>query len=181
MSGATLSFTETDVFETLRGLLLTMVPAGVEIIRAQVNRVAEPKGTDFIVMTQVLRTRLSTNVDTYSDGFPNDPSVKNALQSTRLDIQIDVHGPASADNTQIISTLFRDDFSTDYFDRSGIDAQALYASDPQQVPFLNGEEQWESRWTMDLSIQINQVVQVGQEFADKLVAGLIDVDVVFPP
>jgi hypothetical protein len=188
---ASLSFTEADVFETLRGLLLTMVPSGVEIIRAQVNRTPSPKIADYIVMTQILRTRLSTNVDTYNDGFPGGPSVKNALQSTQLDIQIDVHGPASAENTQIISTLFRDDYSTDFFDHSGIDAQALYASDPRQVPFVNGESQWESRWCMDLSIQVNQVVQVPQDFAATVVispvptgdplTGMIDIDVRFPP
>ena len=178
---ASVSFSEGDVFQTLRGLLASMVPSGVEIIRAQVNRTPEPKTDSYIVMTLLSRDRLATNVDTYIDGYPANPGLKSAIASTNLTIQLDVHGPTSGDNTQIISTLFRDEFSTSFFDVSGIDAQALYASDPLQIPFINGERQWETRWTIDLCIQVNQVIQVGQEFADQLNAGLINVDRVYPP
>ena len=177
----TVSFSEGDVFTALRGLLASMVPTGVEIIRAQTNRVPEPKGVDFVVMTLLSRDRLATNIDEYIDGYPSNPSIKNAVASTCLTIQIDVHGPASGDNAQTISTLFRDEFSTSFFDASGLDAQALYTSDPRQIPFINGESQWETRWSIDLAIQINQVIQVSQDFADQLDTGLINVDRKFPP
>lgn len=175
------SFSEGDMFQALRGLLASMLPSGIEIIRGQTNRVPEPRGLDFLVMTLLSRDRLATNVDEYTDGYPSAPGIKSAVASTCLTIQIDVHGPASGDNTQTVSTLFRDEFSTSFFDQSGIDAQALYASDPRQVPFINGESQWETRWSIDLSIQVNQLIQVGQDFADTLIVGLINVDRVFPP
>lgn len=178
---ATISFTEGDLFQSLRGLLASMLPTSVEIIRAQINRVPEPRTTDFIVMTLLSRDRLATNIDDYVDGYPLDPSVKNASASTLLTIQLDVHGPNSGENVQIISTLFRDEYATSYFDNSGLDAQALYTSDPMQVPFINGESQWENRWTVDLAIQINQIIQLSQEFADKLNAGIINVDRTYPP
>lgn len=192
MSGA-LSFTENDLFVALRGLLAQMPltgsamvgrviqPAPVEIIRAQVNRVPEPRCLDFIIMTQINRNRLSTNTNTYTDGWPSLPGVAYASQSTQYDIQLDVHGPNSGDNIQVISTLFRDEYATSYFDQQAIDAQALYTSDPHQAPFVNAESQWESRWVITLSLQANIVVQVPQEFADSLVVGIIDVEVVYPP
>lgn len=239
----TLSFTEGDVFTALRGFLVQIMPPKTEIVRAQINRVPEPKSTNFLVLTQILRTRLETNIDSTEDvifhgaiadteltvsgvltgaifvgalidglgvtagtsitGFGSglgdvgtyvvSPSqavsgpvsmyagVSRAMAPTQFDIQIDVHGPAAGDNVQLISTLFRDEFATDYFDNCPIDIQALYASDPRQIPFINGEAQWESRWSIDVSLQVNQVAQVPQQFADTLDVGLIDVDAVFPP
>jgi hypothetical protein len=179
---AALSFTEADIFVVLQALLVQMLPTGIEVVRSQVNRTPEPHGADFITMTPLFRVRLETNTDTYFDGFfTSVPGVKSALAPIRFDVQIDVHGPASGDNAQIISTLWRDEFATSYFDASTIDAQALYASDPRQMAFINAESQFEDRWAVDLSMQVNQVVQLDQQFADHLVTGLIDVDVVYPP
>jgi hypothetical protein len=178
---ATLSFTEADLFVVLQALLVQMLPTGIEVVRSQVNRVPEPQGTNFVTMTPLFRVRLETNADTYVDGFPSAPGVKSALAPTRFDVQIDVHGPASADNVQIISTLWRDEYTTAYFDASPINAQALYASDPRQIAFDNAESQYEDRWSIDLSMQVNQVVQLDQQFAGTLVTGIINVDVVFPP
>lgn len=158
-----------------------MLPTGTDVVRTQVNRVPEPTGPDFVLMTVISRTRLATNQDSYQDGFPDGPEVKFALQETQVDIQLDIHGPASNDNVQIVSTLFRDEYSTSYFDACPFDIQALYTSEPRQIPFVNAESQWEDRWIIDLSLQANQVVQVAQDFFDKVALGLISVDVVYPP
>ena len=40
---------QTDVFTALRSFLLGVLPNGVEVIKGQVNRVAEPQGSDFVV------------------------------------------------------------------------------------------------------------------------------------
>lgn len=179
---ATLNFTENDLFVALRGFLLTILPTTVDIIRAQVNRVPEPANPDFVILNSVGRERLGSNIDTYSDGFPSGPSVLNAMQKIRVTFQVDVHGPSSADNVQIISTFFRDYVATDYFSSlTGADAQVLYASDPKQLPFINAEQQFEDRWSIDLNIQANQVATLPQDFFDQAEAGLINVDVVYPP
>jgi hypothetical protein len=96
--------------------------------------------------------------------------VKQAVQKQQATVQIDVHGPASADNTSLITTLFRDQFGVDAFLASSIDVAPLYASDPRQLPFINGEDQYEDRWSFDLYMQVNVVVQVAQQFADQLKA-----------
>jgi hypothetical protein len=106
---------------------------------------------------------------------------KTMLQPTQVTMQIDVHGPASADNAQIITTAFRDEYAVDRFAESGFDVQPLYAGDPRQVPFLNGEQQVEFRWTIDTVMQANSVLTVPQQFADAIEVGLVSVDVVYPP
>lgn len=58
--------TEADVRTALRSFLMGVLPAGTEIIRAQVNRVASPKKA-FVEMTVLRRERLSFNVDEFTD------------------------------------------------------------------------------------------------------------------
>lgn len=108
--------------------------------------------------------------------------VETLLQPTKVHVQIDVHGPNSADNAQIISTLFRDDYAVEAFEGFGQgDITPLYADDPKQIPFLNAEQQYEDRWVIDAFLQVNAVVTVPQQFADEVDVGLVDVDVVYPP
>ncbi len=63
----TLSLTEAQVLEALRSFLLAVVRPGTEIIKGQNNRVPEPVGDDFVVMTPLLQPRLGTNETSYFD------------------------------------------------------------------------------------------------------------------
>lgn len=227
----TLSLTESQTIAALRSFLLGILPAGIEVIQGQGNRVSEPVGPNFVEMTPLFRERLETNGDTYSDCsftgsiaastltvtalslgviavgatlFGTDVTVgtiiaalgtgtggvgtytvspahtvssqklasgvMNVLQPTKVTVQVDVHGPSSGDNTQIITTLFRDDYAAQAFIASGFDVRPLYASDPHQMPFMNGEQQAEQRWTIDLVMQCNPILTVPQQFAEQLEA-----------
>lgn len=236
----TLDLTEADMMTALRGFLLRVLPAGVEVVKGQGNRVAEPKCENFVVMTPILRTRLATNRDYYDDcaltgsiagtvltvtaveygevriGAPLysttdgmvftgtavtalgtgtggvgtytvSPSqtvasgplyagVGRVQQDTAATVQLDVHGPASADNVQRITTLFRDDYGCQDFEASGFAIQPLYTSEPAQTPFFNGEQQVEYRWTVDAVLEIRPIVQHPQEFADEVEVALDPVD-----
>lgn len=99
-------------------------------------------------------------------------------QNTKIRMQIDVHGPASSDNAQTISTVFRDDVACQFFTVSGIDMQPLHADDPKQIPFQNAEMQWEYRWVIDAELQANQVVSgIPQQF---FTAAVLQLDPVIP-
>lgn len=235
---ATLSLTEAQVLAAMRGFLLTILPAGIEIVQGQINRVPEPAGADYVAITPMMRTRLATNIDTYNDGAFTGAIAGNTLtvsaillgyiapgqsllgagiasgtaiqafgtgtggvgtyvlsgaaqtiasepmfagsklleQPTQVAVQIDVHGPNSADNAQIISTAFRDDYACRAFADTGLDVDPLYADDPKQLPFWNAEQQAENRWSIDAQVQANPIVQVDQQFAAALVMTLIEAD-----
>lgn len=179
-ASVSLDLTETIIFAALRGWLLTKMAPTLAVVMGQVNRVPEPAGDDFIVMWPLLRVRLETNIHTYfaDDNSPL-PDVKTIYQPTRLDVQLDVHGPNSGDNSQIISTLFRDEDATSYFDAGTAAMQALYASDPHQAAFVNAEAQSENRWVIDLSLQINPTVTIPQKFADVVTPTTINVEEVY--
>jgi hypothetical protein len=58
---------DSQIFTALRTFLLGVLPAGVDVLQAQANRVPEPAGADFVLMTPLRRERLETNVDSSAD------------------------------------------------------------------------------------------------------------------
>ena len=235
--------TQSTINARLRSVLLGFLPAGIDVILGQTNRIAEPSGPDFVVFWPTGRRRISTNVDVAVDalfvgaisgavltvtsmnlgaivqGMPIyavagmaagttitafgtgtggagtytvSPSQTFALgtisggsqgvtQATEITIQLDVHGPASAENAQAITTLLRDGYAVDAFLALGSDVQTLYADDPKQIPFISGEQQYETRWVIEAKLQANQVLSTPQQFAGALAVGVVEVEAVFPP
>lgn len=102
------------------------------------------------------------------------------MQPTEFSVQIDVHGPNSADNAQTVTTIFRDWSGVDIFAATGLDVTPLTISDPRQIPFINDSQQYENRWVIDASVQVNPVLRLPQQFADQLSADLIAADNEFP-
>lgn len=60
---------ESEVMTALGAFLLDILPAGVDVIQAQVNRTPEPAGDDFVIMTPRSRMRLETNTDAWEDSI----------------------------------------------------------------------------------------------------------------
>ena len=89
-------------------------------------------------------------------------------QKTELTVQVDIHGPASADNAARVSTFWRSAFCVDLCQGTGGIIAPLYHSDPRQMPFDNAENQVEERWSIDLAMQVDPVVTVPQQFAGTL-------------
>lgn len=105
----------------------------------------------------------------------------DATQYTEMVIQCDVHGPASGDNAQRISTLMRDMYGVQAFQNVMDGIVPLYTDDPRQLPFTNAEQQWEDRWTIDVHLQVNIELVLSQQFAAALTVGVISVEATYPP
>lgn len=86
----------------------------------------------------------------------------------KLTVQVDVHGPNAGDNAQVLATLFRDEYATAAFASYGPDVTPLYADDPKQLGFIDGEKQIEERWSLDVHLQINPTTVVPQQAAAAL-------------
>ncbi len=91
-----------------------------------------------------------------------------ATQETEVTIQADVHGPASADNSARIQTLWRSQTGYAAFQALGCAITPLYTSDPRQLAFDNAEQQVEERWAIDLCMQANIAITTTMQFADML-------------
>ncbi|KAA1013027.1 hypothetical protein FVF58_09560 [Paraburkholderia panacisoli] len=236
----TLSLTESQTLAALRSFIQSVLPASIEVVLAQQNRVAMPQGA-FVAMTPLSRTRLATNVDTYSDcafvgsiagntltvtemslgtiavgatlfgaGITAGTTItaqgtgtggigtyavsqpqtvasevmacgsKSMLQATQVVVQLDLYGPGSADYAQILTTTFRDGYAVDQFASSGFDVAPLHADDANQMPLIDGESQYEERWTIRCTLQCNPSVTVPQQFASSLEASVISVQAQYP-
>lgn len=162
-----LSITPTDdaVLTAVRSLLLAALPSGWEVIAGQANRVPEPQGLNFVVMTPARRTRLSTNTDTWdrSDAAPVSIDIAHDVE---VGFQLDIHGPGGADAGSLISAVLRDAWGVDFLQSTGV--TPLYATDGRQVPFLNAENQYEDRWVIEAAFQIVPTVSTPAEFAATL-------------
>jgi hypothetical protein len=98
------------------------------------------------------------------------------LVATQVTIQLDFHDQdGAADDVQTVMTAFRDNYACEFYTGVGFDIQPLYTSDPMQAPFVNGESQYEDRWTLDLVMQANPVISVPQQYADLLIPTLYEV------
>lgn len=167
-----ISLTEDDFLTALRSFLLAILPNGTEIFQAQNNRVPEPIGPNFIMMTPANRNRLATNEETWD--FTSDTSdAIDAKQSTQFMVQLDLHGPTGSDYAQTVSTVTRSSYGCAAFEGTGI--QPLFATDGNQMPFKNAENQWENRWTMNIALQGNPIVSTPQDFAASLSVTILGV------
>jgi hypothetical protein len=173
-SPPTLSITEEALLTALRGFLLPLFQG--EVIQGQGNQAAMPKG-QFIVMTPMLMVDLSVPVSTFSGQTAVFQSRK------KWSVQLDCYDDAGAahDLATVISTMIRTPYAVDQFAAFGLDMAPLYASDPRNTNMINGESQYQDRWTFEFIGQFNPSLQVTQDAATQLVIGLHEIDTTFPP
>lgn len=117
----------------------------------------------FILMSPMNMTRLSTNIETYTDPITT-IGTADWTQSIQFNVQIDCYGPLSGDWAAIITTLLRSEYATDIM----VNCKPLYATDPQQLALVDGEQQYELRWTFDAAIQYNPSISTPMQFASTL-------------
>lgn len=170
---AQIDATNDAVFAALRAFLLGVLPAGVEVIQTQDNRVPLPiQGLGFVTMNNVHQRRLATNVTGYT------ASTKGVSAATEYQIQLDIYGDASGEWAQIAQTLLRDEYATEAFP---VGIQPLHADDPIQLPLINAEHQFEQRWKLQVFIQYDPIVTVASQSATMLQVGLKEIDKTFHP
>lgn len=103
-------------------------------------------------------------------------------QHYELHVQVDVHGPAAANNAQTLTTLLRDARGVDAMTAVNPRVCPLHADDPVQGAFVNDQNQYEDCWHVTAHLQVNQTLGVPQQFADTLaVTGVIEIDAAYPP
>ncbi len=168
-----------DVYTQLNGFLASIVGSAVPIVQGLGNRASMPPddANGFIAVTEITRRRLRTNQHT--TGFNvADPTDITTTEGVALTIQIDVYGPTSDDQAQMISTLFRDPYGCNALAPV---CQPLHADDPRMMPLIDSEAQYEQRWTVGALLQYNPATTTAMQFANALNVDLINVDEAYPP
>lgn len=161
------ALTEDAIFTALRAFLLAVLPDGVEVVQGQDNGVPEPVAGDHVVMTADRRTQLAQTAHEWNGAG----GTIGVARSSALHFRLDIYGPNSADNGQVITTLFRDAYGCDFFRPYGM--QPLYCDDGQQMPLVNGEFQYEGRWMIRATLQANILVTTPAQFADTITPEIV--------
>lgn len=174
---ATISIKQDDLTTALRGFLLSLVD--VEVFLAQENLVPMPN-EDFVTMTPMFITGLSTNRVAYNDHGVGAGS-EMTQRSNQWRCQLDFYGNTAAEMAAIVGTMIRSEYAANWFKQNNMPVTPLYAGEPHQTTMINAEQQYESRWTLDFIAQFNAVVTTPLYFFDEIEVTAIAADLKYPP
>ena len=151
------NLTVDNVMDALGVILAFFLPPG-NVARGDVNRVSMPPAP-CAILTEIGQADIETPSTTYQ------PSAVTAiiLGPVRIDIQIDFYGETAGDLCKTVKSAFRSLWGCDRFPAN---IQPLYTSDGQQAPLTTGEQQYERRWILTVSLQYDPSIIVPQQFAD---------------
>ena len=158
------SITIDQVIDALQAFIVPLMPAGAQIIRGQVNRVAPPPAP-YVELIELLELDLNVPFMDFAETPTN--GTANIDASTRIDVQVNFYGQDAGDYAKAFKQAFRSSWGFNQFP-DGI--KPLYTSDGNQAPLITGEQQYETRWTLTATIQYNPAVTVPQQSATTLKA-----------
>ena len=172
------SISNDETFEALRQFILTVIPAlgGENVRQGQQNRVPMPPGPDFVIMTPKDRSGLATTVREYTP--PTDPipavGTRETTRSTQVGAMLDFYGENATDYAQIFNQLFRDMYGCDFLRPYNV--QPLWCDDGMQLPLVDSEKQYATRWRIHALMQINPTVSTSQDFAVTVDPSILEAD-----
>jgi hypothetical protein len=133
-------------------------PDRLNVFKSNQNMTATPSG-NYAVIQPGVRLRQNQGVRTYDPvgGF------QNVERSTTYYYQVDCYGPLAPDWADTFAIAWRSLWGCDNNVAAGI-FTPLYADEPVQLNFDNGEQMYEQRFCIKLYAQVNQQVSLPQDF-----------------
>jgi len=176
----TVDITLDDLYKAVGNFLQGVVgvdpntSALVPVVTGQPNLVPQP-AVPYMLIQGFVSGRHTTNIHRYDTAAQTTATQQN----TTVKMQLDCYGPASHTWATMVSTLWRDPYGCAVLKPSG--CQPLYTGEPFQGALVNGEEQYEERWTVELFLQYNPVTIIPQQSATAAGVTVINVDEKYAP
>ena len=133
--------------------------SGVTIFYAQENGVPLPPDPS-IMINSVWEERLSFNTHDFS--VDQQQTIKQQVQ---VALQLDFFGSGAQSRLSQLSTLWYDAYAFDWFKSQGLPCRPLTIRQLRQVQFINESDNFDQRWTCEITLQIEQSVTISQETA----------------
>lgn len=114
-------------------------------------------------MTLTKRERISTN-----DKKLMDNGNYYISQPAHITVAIHLFGDKASDGAACLETLFRDSYSTEWFQNNAPQLIPLYSSEITQIPLQSAEDQYEAHWMLELHFQLMTTIAFTQESATSL-------------
>lgn len=166
MSG-TLRVSEDTVYATVWDLIAGLFDTATQglIFKGFQNITSTPgqDGPSYIVISPGVKVRTSQGSRSY------DPTAGTITvdRNTTYYYQVDAFGPLAPDYADIVTVAWNSMYAATATADAGAPFQVLYADEPTQLNFTNGELQYEQRFSTKLYLQVNQAVTLPQQFADQ--------------
>ena len=173
-SGTTVTPDDGQVYGALRNWLLGVLPANMQVVQAQQNRVAPPP-LPFASLLLLERERLATNSWTYT------ATTREVCEPVRLGMQLGLFGPGAGAGAQAVAALWRDPLAAAFFAGLPFSLAPLDVDAPTRSGFWEGEHQYEEHWSMTLHMQVTFQLSIAQDFATTLSVTALSADVADPP
>lgn len=133
--------------------------------QAQANRVPSYTG-QFCILTPINVTRIGTTKEENADTGDNTTATMGFSEVRQADIQVDIYGDSAGDRAVALETVFRSSYATDRLQSINDKVIPLYSTQALQSPFISAEEQWENRYTITLTIQMQVTISLQQDYFD---------------
>jgi len=162
---ATLAFSENVVFDALWAwivdVVVTQLPAAA-VFKGYQNNTATATGS-YVVLSPGIKTRQDQGRRSYTVD-PLDPlnGTQDVARHTTYSYQVDCYGQLGPDVADIIAIAWRSLWGCDRL--AGAAITPLYADEPQQLNIVNSEQLYEQRFMLKLFAQVNQIVNLPQDF-----------------
>lgn len=178
---ADLNVTQQEIYKDIRLFLLGLFPGSEkQVIQAAQNNNPLPYGA--IVMQILFATNLDVAVvsDTevigpdhmgfegtgfqpfgqavfYASSGPNAVSIQNSVE---VRMQLDFYGETAEPRSRIINNLWRTFYGCERLKT----CQPLYVQSYNRHVYVNDSNQYEDRWILDVALQYNPQVTIGQDY-----------------
>lgn len=158
----TISLSLDDIYDALHSFLINVTGlAADKVVRAYQDNVPTPFPYPFIYMSVRQNVRNATNEHAYSSLLN-----QNAVSwSNILDVQLDFYGQDSMDIAQVVKGLFRDEYSVNFFEVSGL--VPLYADEPMMSASEDEKGNFMVRNTMTLHFNTHPKAVLAQDFFEE--------------
>lgn len=143
--------------------------------QSQVNRVPSHTG-QFCMITPLNSKRIGTTKQVNKDTGDNSTANIGFYEVRECQFQIDIYGDGAGDRAYALETVFRSGYAVDKIEESNSLVAPLYSSDAIQSPFISAENQWENRYTITLTAQLQVTITLQQDYFDQADLSIEKVD-----
>jgi hypothetical protein len=143
----------------------------LHVVRHLVNRVPTPT-PPFALMSHISQTRLATNIPTLSP-LAHIPQIA-LTEDIDFCIQVDCFGEDSGGMAMAISTAFRSGEAVEFL--KAYNVAPLWADPATEIQFVNGEEQYEERWTTRLHLEYKPSISFSLPFFNSATISIMRAD-----
>lgn len=163
---------ENDVYEILKLWLNKIFTKNLPVFQGQINRVSTVS-PPYIVIQTITNELLSLNHDRYTD------TTKIIGNHNKLRIQFDFYGDKlnrAFNLAQKFKAFFMDGETFNFFAKKEFPIRPLYTIDNNLRPFVNAEDQWSDRFSIDAFFDYFPEFEMCQESAKELCISVIAAD-----